>query len=109
LPVRFESRFENGNLKKAIQVSPTEYNLILNYDYNTSGHTQWFYFKVLSKLAAGTKVRLNILNLMKPDSLYNYGMKPCVRSKKHEEQQGVGWHRDCEEISYTRNNILRKR
>ena len=90
-------------------MSPTEYNLILNYDYNTSGHTQWFYFKVLSKLAAGTKVRLNILNLMKPDSLYNYGMKPCVKSKKHEEQQGVGWHRDCEEISYKRNDILRDR
>ena len=84
IPVRFESRFENGNLKKAVKVSETEYNLILNFDYNTDGHTQWYYFKIFSKLAAGnsdlsslgTKVKFNILNLMKPDSLYNYGMKP---------------------------------
>lgn len=53
IPVRFESRFENGNLKKAVKVSDTEYNLILNFDYNTDGHTQWYYFKIFSKLKAG--------------------------------------------------------
>ena len=61
---------------KAIKVSDSEYNLILNYDYNTNGHTQWYYFKMMTKLKKGTSVKLNILNLMKPDSLYNYGMKP---------------------------------
>jgi len=76
LKVRFESRFESGNLKKAIKVSDNEYNLLLNYDYNTNGHTQWYYFNVMSKLPAGTRIKFNILNLMKPDSLYNYGMKP---------------------------------
>jgi cytosolic carboxypeptidase protein 2/3 len=76
MKVRFESRFENGNLKKAIKVSDTEYNLLLNFDYNTRGHTQWFYFKVMTKLPAGTTLQFRILNLMKPDSLYNCGMKP---------------------------------
>lgn len=53
MKVRFESRFENGNLRKAIKVSDSEYNLVLSYDYNTSGHTQWFYFKMHTKLSAG--------------------------------------------------------
>jgi len=57
-------------------VSETEYNLILNFDFNTKGHTQWYYFKIISKLPAGTTLRFQILNLMKTDSLYNYGMKP---------------------------------
>ncbi len=46
----FESKFENGNLKKAIRVSRDEYNLILDEDHNTKGHTQWFYFKATSHL-----------------------------------------------------------
>ena len=74
--VRFESRFEGANLHKAIKVSESEYNLVLCFDYNTKGHTQWFYFKMMSKLPAGTSIKLSIMNLMKPDSLYNYGMQP---------------------------------
>lgn len=42
----FESRFESGNLRRAIQVYEFEYDLILKPDYNTRGHTQWFYFQV---------------------------------------------------------------
>ena len=61
----FESRFECGNLRKAIQVrtydawQPSmhaafhflqvrtgEYDLILNSDINSGRHHQWFYFKV---------------------------------------------------------------
>ena len=109
LKVRFESRFENGNLKKAIKVSDDEYNLLLNYDHNTTGHTQWYYFKLISSLPAGTRIRLNILNLMKPDSLYNYGMKPWVLSHKRQKEEGMGWHRDCENISYKVTNILKKK
>src|SRR3989338_6581077 len=40
----FESRFESGNLRRAIQVYEREYDLILKFDVNTRGHTQWFYF-----------------------------------------------------------------
>jgi len=51
--VKFESRFENGNLWKAIKVSDTEYNLLLSYDFNTSGHTQWYYFQIQTELQKG--------------------------------------------------------
>ena len=42
----FESRFESGNLRRAIQIYPGEYDLILRPDINTRGHTQWYYFSV---------------------------------------------------------------
>ena len=35
----FESRFESGNLLAAIKVSENEYDLILQNDINTNGHT----------------------------------------------------------------------
>ena len=109
MKVRFESRFENANLKKAIKVSDTEYNLWLNFDHNTKGHTQWFYFKIMTQLPAGTKIDFSILNLMKPDSLYNYGMKPCIFSEKHKETTGEEWHRDGNNISYKKNDIIRNK
>ena len=37
---------ESGNLRRAVQVYPHEYDLILSPDVNTRGHTQWFYFSV---------------------------------------------------------------
>jgi hypothetical protein len=46
---------------------------------------------------------------MKPDSLYNYGMKPWVKSKTQEQDKSIGWHRDWTDISYTRNEILLNR
>ena len=70
----FESRFESGNLLAAIKISETEYDLILSNDINTNGHTQWYFFRV-SNTRKDLKVRFNIINLAKPDSLYNNGMK----------------------------------
>ena len=63
-----------------MKVGPFEYNLLLSNDFNTKGHTQWFYFKVVSKLPRGQVIKFNIVNLTKPTSLYSYGMKPCVYS-----------------------------
>jgi hypothetical protein len=35
----FESRFESGNLRRAVQVGEYEYDLILKYDYGTNNYT----------------------------------------------------------------------
>ena len=70
----FESRFETGNLLCAMKVSDNEYDLVLQNDINTNGHTQWFFFRV-GNTRAGLSVKFNILNLAKPDSLYNEGMR----------------------------------
>lgn len=42
----FNSRFESGNLREVEQVSDTEYNLYLNFDFNTVNYTQWYFFAV---------------------------------------------------------------
>lgn len=42
----FESRFESGNLLAAIKITDNEYDLVLQNDINTNGHTQWFFFRV---------------------------------------------------------------
>ncbi len=68
----FESRFESGNLRRAVQVSPFEYDLILRPDLNTRGHTQWFYF-AFANAQRGCTYKFNILNCVKPDSLFNFG------------------------------------
>ena len=57
-----------------MQISQDEYDLVLQNDINTNGHTQWYFFRV-ANTRKGHKVRFNILNLSKPDSLYNYGMR----------------------------------
>jgi hypothetical protein len=75
----FESRFESGNLRRAVQVYEYEYDLILKPDYNTRGNTQWYYFNI-TNTRAGRLYRFNLINMMKPDSLYNNGMKPLMYS-----------------------------
>jgi hypothetical protein len=49
-------------------------------DINTQGHTQWFFFQV-KNARAGQKVKFNIMNFSKPDSLFNYGMKVTMYSE----------------------------
>jgi len=103
----FESRFESGNLRRAVQVYEFEYDLILKPDYNTRGNTQWFYFSV-SNTKLGHKYRFNIINMMKPDSLYNFGMKPCVYSEIDSETRSRGWVREGTDICYYQNNMRKK-
>ena len=42
----FESRFESGNLRRVLQISLYEYDLILKPDYKTGNYTQWYFFKI---------------------------------------------------------------
>ena len=63
----FESRFEAGNLKKAIQVDKNEYELILKPDYGTKNFTQWFYFK-MGNTRRYREYTFHIINFVKADS-----------------------------------------
>lgn len=67
-----------------MQVGEFEYDLLLRPDVATDGHTQWYYFR-LSNIRAGVEYKFNMVNLMKPDSLYNQGMQPCVYSQRKAE------------------------
>ncbi|XP_039435421.1 cytosolic carboxypeptidase 2 isoform X4 [Culex pipiens pallens] len=99
----FESRFESGNLGRAIKITPTYYELYLRPDMYTNRHTQWFYFRV-KNTKAKTVYRFSIINLTKPDSLYKEGMRPLMYSTLDAEYNHLGWQRCGENIAYFRND-----
>ena len=84
-----------------------EYDLILKPDFNTRGYTQWYYFRV-NNTKSGRLYRFNIINLMKPDSLYNHGMRPLVYSDIEARKSGKGWQRRGGDICYYQNSMKRK-
>ena len=116
----FDSEFESGNLLRAVQRGDANYDLFLRADLHTAGHTQWFYFAVanthpqaLVRLSEQgvqvppVRVRFNIVNLTKPDSLFNMGMRPIVYSCLDAATKNVGWVRGGSDISYYSNTYAR--
>jgi hypothetical protein len=100
----FESRFESGNLRRATQIYQFEYDLILKWDHNTKGNVQWYYFS-LTNTRKEQKYVFNIINMLKPNSLYNFGMKPCFYSQIAANTKHVGWVREGEDIYYYQNTF----
>ena len=98
----FSSEFQSGNLALATRIGDTEYDLKVLEDYNTAGHTQWFYFGV-SGMQPGVKYTFNILNFQKPSSLFNQGMQPLVYSETRLQKENVGWYRTGGSICYYKN------
>ena len=116
----FDSEFESGNLLRAVQRGDASYDLFLRADLHTEGHTQWFYFSVsnthpaaLVKLSEQgvqvppVRVRFNLVNFTKPDSLFNLGMRPVVYSCVDASTKGIGWVRSGSEINYFSNAFSR--
>ncbi|EDO34305.1 predicted protein [Nematostella vectensis] len=105
--LRFESRFESGNLRKAIQVREYEYDLILNPDINCRHHHQWFYFEV-SNMEADVPYRFNIINCEKINSQFNFGMQPVLYSMQEAVVEGRPcWARTGANVCYYRNYFSR--
>uniref|UniRef100_A0A3B4A6M4 Peptidase M14 domain-containing protein n=1 Tax=Periophthalmus magnuspinnatus TaxID=409849 RepID=A0A3B4A6M4_9GOBI len=96
--LRFFSKFECGNLRKAVQVR-YEYDLILNADVNCSQHTQWFYFEV-SNMEPNVPYCFNIINCEKTNSQFNYGMQPVLYSVREALEGRPHWVRTGTEICY---------
>ena len=59
-------------------------------------------------MIAGKMYRFNIINLIKPDSLYNHGMKPLMYSETEAKQYGKGWMRYGNDVCYYQNSMKRK-
>ncbi|XP_060116357.1 cytosolic carboxypeptidase 4 [Heteronotia binoei] len=104
--LKFFSKFESGNLCKAIQMREFEYDLILNADVNTSQHQQWFYFEV-SAMKSATPYRFNVINCEKPNSQFNYGMQPVMYSVKEALQGRPHWIRVGYDVCYYKNHYQR--
>jgi hypothetical protein len=103
----FESRFESGNLRRAIHVCSNEYDLLLNWDHGTRGHTQWFLFAVRGA-RQGQTYHFNIINFCKPQSLFRHGMLPLLYSARAAQERGVGWRRGGHDVAYFENGVGRR-
>ena len=83
--LRFDSMFESGNLDMVIKTKEWEYDLYMRVDTNSRGHNQWFYFSINYDLPGphfhDRKIKFNVLNFTKPQSLYQNGMRICIAKK----------------------------
>jgi len=90
--LRFESRFESGNLASAVRLSGCEYNLYLRADKG-SGGCQWYYFMV-SNMKKDCTYKLNIMHFYKEKSMYHHGMRPLLWSQTDSQRyEPLGWRR----------------
>ncbi|NWI09661.1 CBPC1 carboxypeptidase, partial [Crypturellus soui] len=104
--LKFNSKFESGNLRKAIQIRKNEYDLILNSDINSNHYHQWFYFEV-SGMKTGIGYRFNIINCEKSNSQFNYGMQPLMYSVQEALNSRPCWTRVGTDICYYKNHFSR--
>ncbi len=94
--------------KKKVFGPDCEYNLYLQDDTQAdSAAYQWYYFSMMN-IKADTKVRINIVNLSKPNSLYSKGMQPFVYSTHLNKTKGKGWHRGGENINFYANSNVNR-
>ncbi|KAI6652134.1 hypothetical protein LOD99_4679 [Oopsacas minuta] len=101
--LKFEARFESGNLRKANQVGEYDYELYLQHDLYTGKYAQWFFFQVRN-MTPGVKYRFVIMNLIKPASLYSEGMRPLFYSQKQAASHKTGWLPHGENVFYYKNH-----
>ena len=105
--IQFESRFESGNLRMALQISELEYDLILKNDINAGKTSNWFFFRV--KILNKKKIKLteypisikfNIINCQKLVTLFNKGLKVLFFSENLNK-----WSRNTKNNYYFSNTI----
>ena len=83
-----------------------KYELFLHNDTNTSGYTQWFFFRV-SNTKKGKTVNLNIMNLLRKRTKYSNGIKIWCYSRKNSDINKVGWHHTTEKVNYYKNFLYK--
>ncbi|KFH08829.1 flagellar/basal body protein [Toxoplasma gondii MAS] len=111
----FDSRFESGNLKLAVQSSSRkeEYLLLLRPDAHTGQvKTSWFFFSASMQPHHNERlpftVTFKIANLVKSESLFAHGMRPLTFSVAEQRETGAAvWRRSSETVKYYRNRYPR--
>jgi hypothetical protein len=76
LPNTFFSQFECGNLESfEVSADGSLFNLVVKKDTNSRRQSQWFYFQVQGVKSG----RFVIHGFTKTNSLFNMGMKLCIK------------------------------
>ena len=97
---------DNNSFDEAKNEEIEKYELFLHNDTNTSGYTQWFFFRV-SNTKKGKTVNLNIMNLLRKRTKYSNGIKIWCYSRKNSDNNRVGWHHTTENVNYYKNFLYK--
>lgn len=97
--LRFDSKFESGNLMFAYQLSTDTYHLVLEYDHNRSGSCQWFYFE-MKNVKKDIKYQFYISGFHKNSGVYKSGSKIFWYSVKQAEKNNISWSRGGTNYAY---------
>lgn len=98
--LRFDSKFESGNLSKVYLLGPETYHCLIERDPNASGSCQWFYFKI-TNTRKDMNYRFYISGFHKASSLYCSGAKVFWYSTKAAIETNVSWKRGGTRYAYT--------
>ena len=100
----------SNNFNNSTNVNNNEniekYELFLHNDTNTSGYTQWFFFRI-SNVKKGKTLNLNIMNFLRKTTKYCNGLKIWVYSRKNSEINKIGWHHTTEDVKYSKNFLYK--
>lgn len=95
--IKFNGKFESGNLGQVYCVGYHSYEIHLLPDPNEGSTTQWFFFKV-ENIEPGEYFFV-ICGFYRSCNLHWKGSKPCVYSE-NSAKNGVGWQRLGENLNY---------
>ena len=93
----FDSLFEEGNLRLAIEVKKNEYDLIMRKDINNEKNYSWFFFEYTSYETKD--VKFNIINFPKKKLLFGDSVRVLTYNTKHK------WNRNTFNVHYYQNEI----
>lgn len=102
----FDANFECGNLKRAIRIGDTDYDVICSGDTNTQRQGQWFYFSVRG-MVAGVGYTFRFINFDRAASSFGCGNRPVMYSERLQSECGSGWMRAGENVAYFRNTFVK--
>ena len=104
--INFESNFECGNLQLVYLDEMNNYQLFLHNDTNTTGYSQWFFFRIIN-VKKNQKINLNIMNFQRKTTKYSNGLKIWYYSTKKNKEKNISWHHTTEKVDYYQNGLYR--
>jgi hypothetical protein len=97
--LRFNSRFESGNLLSAYSLGNDAYHLILEYDPNPNRTCQWFYFQ-MTNVRCNIRYHFYISGFHKINSVFGTGSTVFVYSRKNATRNNIAWYRSGSGYAY---------
>lgn len=103
--LRFNARFESGNLRCVYRLAGDAYHVILEKDSDASRSCQWFYFQVTNTRAL-TPYTFYISGFSKKTSVFGSGSRVFMYSEHSAKTNERGWVRAGSHYGY---GVTRKR